>query len=169
MSGGFLRFQVQYLCRIHVQRWSDLAAPKRAALPAQAPAHTRPGVGEAIRAALGETGAAPGQALSAMPVEALQAEYVRVVGRTSGSEHRGYLIWKIGEALKGRVPVGPVERTAGEGGKSKTMPVGMGEAQVAALDGAWERLGYKSRNAMIRDAVAALLSARGDQAAAAFA
>ena len=37
MSGGFLRFQAQYLRRIHVPRWDDVSADQRAALIAAPP------------------------------------------------------------------------------------------------------------------------------------
>jgi hypothetical protein len=40
MSGGFLRFQAQYLRRIRIPRWSDVSAATRAALIAAAPTDT---------------------------------------------------------------------------------------------------------------------------------
>jgi hypothetical protein len=37
-----------------------------------------------------------------MTIEELQTEYLDVVGRSTGSDDRRYLIWKIREAEKGR-------------------------------------------------------------------
>lgn len=42
-----------------------------------------------------------------MSVEELQAKYLEAVGRATGSDDRRYLIWKIREVEKGRIPVGP--------------------------------------------------------------
>ncbi|MCA9631874.1 MAG: hypothetical protein KC766_29675, partial [Myxococcales bacterium] len=53
--------------------------------------------------------------LSKLSVEELQALYTEVVGRDTGSSDRRYLIWKIREARKGRIPVGPVRRRHAEG------------------------------------------------------
>ena len=134
-------------------------------------AFTRPGVGVAIRIRLGELGGeetdAGAKPLTAMTTEELHAEYTRVVGRPTGSDHRGYLIWKIREALKGRVTVGAVERVARqEGVEVKVLPLRMEAPAVEALDGAWERLGYPSRMAFLREAMSGLLAAKGEGEAA---
>jgi hypothetical protein len=42
-----------------------------------------------------------------MTIEELRAKYLDVVGRATGSDDKRYLIWKIREAEKGRIPVGP--------------------------------------------------------------
>src|SRR5690606_34561140 len=45
--------------------------------------------------------------LTGLTIEELQARYLDVVGRPTGSADRGYLVWKIREAMKGKVPTGP--------------------------------------------------------------
>ena len=45
--------------------------------------------------------------LTKLTVEELQQRYQDVVGRSTGSSHRRYLIWKIRQAEQGKVPVGP--------------------------------------------------------------
>lgn len=50
--------------------------------------------------------------LAKMTVDELHARYSEVVGRSTSSDHRGYLIWKVREGLKGRITVGAVTRTA---------------------------------------------------------
>ena len=100
-------------------------------------------------------------------IDDLRAEYEAVVGRPTGSTDRRYLLWKIGEAQKGRVPVGPVQRRAGHAtGDVQVLPLGMARDTVAKLDGAVKAMGYKSRMAFIRDALAAKLTFEGSQAGA---
>lgn len=53
--------------------------------------------------------------LSKLSVEELQALYTEVVGRSSGSSDRRYLVWKVRQAQKGRIPVGPVRRRHADG------------------------------------------------------
>jgi hypothetical protein len=45
----------------------------------------------------------------------LQAKYLEVIGRSTGSDDRGYLIWKIREAEKGRINLGPRKTRARDG------------------------------------------------------
>lgn len=54
------------------------------------------------------------------------------------------------------VPVGPC--ATGEPDHVKVLPLRMTAAEVAALDDAWRRLGFKSRTAMIRKAIEAMLA-----------
>ena len=53
-----------------------------------------------------------------MTIEELQAKYLEVVGRSTGSDDRRYLIWKIREAEKGRINVGPRKTRARDGERS---------------------------------------------------
>ena len=70
------------------------------------------------------------------------------------SSDSAYLVWKLRQAQKGRIRVGPIERRApGEAANVKVLPLRMTAAEVEALDEAWRRLGFKSRTAMIREAI----------------
>jgi hypothetical protein len=96
--------------------------------------------------------------LTKLSVSELQARYRDVVGRNTGSSSSTYLVWKIRQAQKGHVRVGPVERRIGDGTVRdvKVLPLRMTAAEVEALDAAWKRLGFKSRTAMIKKAIAAM-------------
>ncbi|MCB9666480.1 MAG: hypothetical protein H6732_20385 [Alphaproteobacteria bacterium] len=87
-----------------------------------------------------------------------------MVGRRTGSTHRGYLVWKIREARKGNIPVGPSQRPPKRdpGTKMMVLPLRMAEPDVEVLDAAWKRLGFKSRMAFLRHAMASALHAGGD-------
>lgn len=156
-----------------LERVTEVATDRHAlaGLAAGKQADTRPGVGRAIQAALAALGSdspAADRPLAAMTLPELKAEYERVVGRSTGSDHRGYLIWKIREALKGRITVGAVKRTARANPEveQRVLPIRMEDPAVEALDAAWKRLGYKTRMAFIRDALGGLLEAKGEGVAA---
>ena len=57
----------------------------------------------------------PPEDMASMTVEELQTKYLEVVGRSTGSDDRRYLIWKIREAEKGRINVGPRKTRAPDG------------------------------------------------------
>ncbi len=106
------------------------------------------------------TEASPKVKLTRLSVPELQAMYREVIGRPSSSSSSAYLVWKLRQAQKGRVRVGPLERRApGEAADVKVLPLRMTAAEVAALDEAWRRLGFKSRTAMLKKAIADLLEA----------
>ena len=92
-----------------------------------------------------------------MTIEELQAGYARAVGRPTGSTDRRYLIWKIREAEKGRVPIGPrATRTPGQ------------EAQtVEKIDAVWRNAGMPSRMEFFRRALGHFLKHLGQRDAAA--
>lgn len=93
-----------------------------------------------------------------MTIEELRAEYARVIGRETGSTDRRYLLWKLSEAAKGKIPVGPIQkRPARDKAEMQVLPLGMERTVVAKLDTAWKALGFKSRMAFIRDAMVAYL------------
>jgi len=102
--------------------------------------------------------------LSKLSVDELQALYIEVVGRDTGSSDRRYLIWKIREARKGRIPVGPVRRrhADGEAPDMKVLPLRMEAEVVARLDEARERLGLKTRMDLFRKSLAEYLTAAGE-------
>ncbi len=104
------------------------------------------------------TEASPKVTLTKLSVAELQAMYREVVGRETRSTNSAYLVWKLRQAEKGRVRVGPIERRApDEAADVKVLPLRMAAAEVAALDEAWRRLGFKSRTAMIRKAIEGML------------
>lgn len=112
-----------------------------------------------------ETEAGPTEPkLSKLSVDELQALYIEVVGRDTGSSDRRYLIWKIREARKGRIPVGPVRRrhADGEAPDMKVLPLRMEAEAVARLDEARERLGLKTRMDLFRKSLADYLTAAGE-------
>ncbi len=93
-----------------------------------------------------------------MTIEDLRAEYARVIGRETGSTDRRYLMWKLSEAAKGKIQVGPVKRRpARDKTATQVLPLGMDRTVVAKLDTAWKALGFKTRMAFIRDAMVAYL------------
>jgi hypothetical protein len=102
--------------------------------------------------------------LSKLSVEELQSLYTEVVGRDTGSSDRRYLIWKIREAKKGRIPVGPVRRRNADGDAPdmKVLPLRMEADVVARLDEARERLGLKTRMDLFRKSLADYLAAAGE-------
>lgn len=103
------------------------------------------------------TGPAAKVKLTKLSVAELQAMYREVVGRETRSSDSAYLVWKLRQAQKGRVRVGPIERRSGGTCDVKVLPLRMTTAEVAALDQAWRRLGFKSRTAMIRKAIAGMM------------
>ena len=105
-----------------------------------------------------------------MSVEELRAKYLEVVGRPTGSDSRAYLVWKIREAEKGRVPVGPRRSREGESTEMKTLPVRLAADAVARMDAAWRERGISSRTEFFRQALGHYLAHVGAaEAAAAFA
>jgi hypothetical protein len=121
-------------------------------------------------AASPETGDATETKLSKLPIAELQARYLEVVQRPTSSEHRRYLIWKIREAEKGRIPVGPrgnARRADGEPLDFKVLPLRMESELVAKLDEARERLGLKSRMELLRRSIHLFLAREGEAEVAA--
>jgi hypothetical protein len=106
---------------------------------------------------------------ASMTIEELQAKYLEVVGRSTGSDDRRYLIWKISEAEKGRINVGPRKTRArdGEPLDVKILPLRL-EANVAdRMDEAWRAKGIKNRMEFFRGAIGHYLAHLGARDAAA--
>jgi hypothetical protein len=104
-----------------------------------------------------------------MTIEELQTVYLDVVQRPSDSSDRRYLIWKIREAEKGRVNVGPRKTRVrdGEPLDVKILPLRL-EADVAdKMDEAWRAKGIKSRMEFFRGAIGHYLAHLGVRDAAA--
>lgn len=125
-------------------------------------------IGEALEARAREAAAAPQtdlpttapakMRLTKLSVAELQVMYREVVGRETRSSDSAYLVWKLRQAQKGRIRVGPIERRApGDAADVKVLPLRMTAAEVEALDEAWRRLGFKSRTGMIRKAIDAMM------------
>jgi hypothetical protein len=106
---------------------------------------------------------------SAMTIEELQAKYLEVVERATGSSDRGYLIWKIREAEKGRITVGPRQARATEGNtdEAKTLPLRLEAPAITAMDAAWRQQGIPSRTEFLRRAIGHYLGHLGASDAAA--
>ena len=107
-----------------------------------------------------------------MSIEELQAEYLEAVGRPTGSTDVAYIRWKIREAEKGRITIGPRtshERT-GEPLDVKVLPLRLEAAAVERMDEAWRSRGIRSRMEFFRRALSHYLTHVGaDDAAAMFA
>lgn len=102
-----------------------------------------------------------------MSVEELQVKYLEAVGRATGSDDRRYLIWKIREAEKGRIPVGPRPARTGEPADVKILPLRLESAVVERMDDAWRTRGIKNRMEFFRRALGHYLTHLGAEDAAA--
>jgi len=110
-----------------------------------------------------QTEAAPTrEKLTKLDVPTLQARYLEVVGRSTGSDNKAYLIWKIREAQKGRIPVGPRKSAHREGVTFKVLPLRMESDLVDKLDEAWRRQGLHSRMDLFRKSLQAFLASAGE-------
>ena len=107
--------------------------------------------------------------LTKLSIPELQAKYLEVVGRDTGSSHKRYLVWKIRQAQKGRIPVGPRgrRRADGETPDFKVLPLRMEADLVTQLDEARERLGLKSRMELFRRSLHTYLDGAGEAEVAA--
>ena len=110
-----------------------------------------------------QTEAAPArEKLTKLDLPTLQARYLEVVGRPTGSDNKAYLIWKIREAQKGRIPVGPRKSAHREGVTFKVLPLRMESDLVDKLDEAWRRQGLHSRMDLFRKSLQAFLQNAGE-------
>lgn len=105
--------------------------------------------------------------LTKLTVSELQERYRAVVGRGTSSTSAAYLQWKIRQAERGRIRVGPVQRRSGEAGEFKVLPLRMEATVVTRLDEARGRLGLRSRMDLIRQALRAYLASAGEKEVAA--
>jgi len=106
---------------------------------------------------------------ASMTIEELQTKYLEVVGRATGSDDLRYLIWKIREAEKGRVPVGPrsTRKREGEPLDVKILPLRLEADAADKMDEAWRARGIKSRMEFFRGAIGHYLAHLGAADAAA--
>lgn len=102
--------------------------------------------------------------LTKLDVDALRERYNEIVGRTTGSTDKRYLIWKIRQAEKGKIPVGPIPGRRGDGVERdyKVLPIRMEADLVEKLDEAWKRQGLKSRMELFRKSLASYMASVGE-------
>ena len=105
--------------------------------------------------------------LSKLDVPALQARYFEVIGRATTSTNRNYLIFKLREAQKGRIPVGPRQRHQKAGDAVMVLPLRMEADLVDKLDEAWRRLGLRNRMDLFRRSLSSYLASVGEAEVAA--
>jgi len=106
--------------------------------------------------------------LSQLSVEELQKHYAETIGRPTGSQHKGYMIWKIRQAQKGHIRVGPASRRSStDPADFKVIPLRMETEVVDQIDAARERLEIPSRTALIRCALMVYLARAGENDVAA--
>ncbi|MCP4655599.1 MAG: ribbon-helix-helix protein, CopG family, partial [bacterium] len=84
------------------------------------------------------------------------------VGRESSSIDAAYLRWRIGQARKGKIPVGPRRTKANPDAEYKHVPLRLEASVVESLDEARERLGLKSRSELVRRSLHAFLLEAGE-------
>lgn len=99
--------------------------------------------------------------LTKLTIPELQERYRQTISRDTRSTSAAYLQWKIRQAEKGRVRIGPVQRRTAEG-EHKVLPLRMAVETVTALDEARVRLGLKSRMELIRRALQSYLDQAGE-------
>jgi hypothetical protein len=96
-----------------------------------------------------------------MTVEQLRALYEEKVGRPTDSVDEAYLKWKIREAEKGRVSVGPaLRRRRDEPVVAVTLR--FGKSELERIDRVLERAGAKNRTRFFMQAIGGQLAALGE-------
>jgi hypothetical protein len=105
--------------------------------------------------------------LTKLTVPQLQARYLNVVGRSTGSSNKAYLVWKLREAQKGRIPIGPRKSTQRDDVTFKILPLRMEATIVDKLDEAWKRHGLHSRMDLFRKSLHDYLAGAGETEVAA--
>jgi hypothetical protein len=105
--------------------------------------------------------------LTRLEVPELQARYLEVVGRPTGSTNKAYMVWKIREAQNGRIPLGPRKNAHREGVTFKVLPLRLETAAVDKLDEVWRSRGIKNRMEFFRGALCLYLKQLGAEDVAA--
>lgn len=146
------------------------ASTARAAAPAPAEEPQRPTAAPEPESTPDESAPPkPRGRFTSLTIEELQTKYLEVVGRSTGSDDRRYLIWKIREAEKGRINVGPRKTRArdGEPLEVKILPLRLDANVAAQMDEAWRSKGIKNRMDFFRGAIGHYLAHLGARDAAA--
>lgn len=158
-----------------IRRIEEALAAKKRRTPthrATAAAPSAPPAAPAVQATAPSEGPQPALGrgrFAGMSVRELQAKYLEVVGRPTGSTNVDYLMWKIREAEAGRINVGPRpehEAKVREDGK-RVIPLTYDAEALASLDKAWREAGLPSRTRFFRRAIHRELTAMGATEAAA--
>jgi hypothetical protein len=115
----------------------------------------RGGAGEPADANATASNRLPRGALTGLTTEELQAKYLEVVGRPTGSTDKPYLMWKIREATKGKIPTGPRShgRRTSQGDDVMVLPLRLPATTVDAMDHAWHSRGIRTRMHFLREAI----------------
>lgn len=104
--------------------------------------------------------------LAKLSVDDLRALYAERIGRETRSTDARYLQWKLRQAAKGRVPMGPRQNRRSDA-EFKVLPLRMDAAAIEKMDAAWRELGIKTRTEFLRQAIGSFLDAAGKREAAA--
>lgn len=104
----------------------------------------------------------PESRLTLLDVTMLQARYLDVVGRPTGSVNRAYLVWKIREAQRGRVPIGPRQGRRSDVSSIHVLPFRLKTELALQLDEVWRRLGLRNRMELLRQALGTYLAQQGE-------
>ena len=104
--------------------------------------------------------------LTRLDVAELQSRYFEVIGRPTISTNKAYLIWKIREAKKGHIVLGPRKSARREGVTFKVLPLRLESEVVDKLDEAWRSRGIKNRMEFFRGAIGHYLRHIGAEDAA---
>jgi len=99
--------------------------------------------------------------LTKLTVEELQQRYLQEVGRPTESDNRAYLIWKLRQARKGKIRIGPARERKHEPGTTQVVPLTLPRESVAALDEVVGRTSFINRSAFLRRAIHDLLEHQG--------
>lgn len=104
------------------------------------------------------------RSLSKLDVDELRDLYVETIGRPTGSMDKRYLIWKITQARKGKITVGPIPNRQRDGVSRdyRVLPLRMETELVDKLDEAWKRHGLSSRMELFRKSLADYMSRVGE-------
>ena len=105
--------------------------------------------------------------LSKLDVPALQARYLKVIGRATTSTSRNYLINRLREAQKDRAPSSPRQRHQKAGDAVMVLPLRMEADLVDKLDATWRRLGLRNRMDLFRRSLSSYLASVGENDVAA--
>jgi hypothetical protein len=99
-----------------------------------------------------EAASAPETRLSKLTVEELRRLYAEVIQRETSSTSKAYLVWKLQQAQKGRIPTGPRRQrsSTSEAKDHRVLPLRMEADLVDKLDEAWKRQGLRSRMELFR-------------------
>jgi hypothetical protein len=90
-----------------------------------------------------------------MTVEELRQKYVEVIGRGTSSSEKGYLVWKLREAEKGRIRTGPrPERPRKSDSDMQIVPLRLEATVVERFDRTWRDRSIPNRTEFLRRAMA---------------